>query len=504
MLIIERMIIDILLNFTSIEQLNTFMAQPRNVAIIVGALVAIAAALPGVFLLLRKMALTSDAISHTVLLGIVVAFMIMVGLGANPDLNSPLLLIGAAAAGVVTVMLTEAIYRSGLVKADAALGLAFPFLFALAIILISHYVDNVHLDEDAVLVGEIGVAYANINVHCYEQCDSITITPDDARAEFGRRCTNCSAGGLSPRDPEAEFETYCINCGTHTAAEAWRERLIDSPPVQVRWPRAITTMGLIALVNIIFITLFYKELKLVSFDEALAGALGFRPTVLHYTLMILVSLTAVAAFDAVGSILVVAFFIIPVATAYLLTDRLSLIIILSPIFGIAGVYWGYDLARGYFWGLPLDGVLQWLDSIIELNGYTTWNTSISAAMVLMLAAIFVVVWMMSPRYGLIATIINRRLRRLQFEDQMLLVHLYNHLGGEREAEELALETLHQHLQWPRMKLERVLARVRLRQLAKIQHGQVYITQAGIEAVRNFAEQNLPVEHQEQIIRAVGD
>ena len=113
------------------------------------------------------MSLTSDAISHTVLLGIVVAFMVMSSLfGREPSLASVWLIIGAAAAGVATVVLTELIYRSGLVKQDAALGLAFPLLFALAVILVSRFVEDVHLDEDAVMVGEIGVAWANTNSHC--------------------------------------------------------------------------------------------------------------------------------------------------------------------------------------------------------------------------------------------------------------------------------------------------------------------------------------------------
>ena len=94
------------------------------------------------------MSLTSDAISHTVLLGIVVAFLIMTDVfGVAGDTSSPWLILGASLAGVGTVLLTEMLYRSGLVKQDAALGLAFPLLFAIAVILVSRYVDDVHLDE---------------------------------------------------------------------------------------------------------------------------------------------------------------------------------------------------------------------------------------------------------------------------------------------------------------------------------------------------------------------
>src|SRR5690606_25681861 len=155
--LIERLLINLLLQFVSAEQLNAFLGDPQTAATIVGVLVAISGALLGTFLLLRKMSMTSDAISHTVLLGIVVTFLVMVALpGVEPDISSPFLIIGAALSGVATVVLTEAIHRSGLVKADAALGLAFPLLFAIAIILISRFTANVHLDTDAVILGEIG------------------------------------------------------------------------------------------------------------------------------------------------------------------------------------------------------------------------------------------------------------------------------------------------------------------------------------------------------------
>ena len=71
-----------------------------------------------------------------------------------------------------------------------------------------------------------------------------------------------------------------------------------------------------------FIVTFFKELKLTIFDPTLAAALGFSPALVHYAFMGLVSVTAVGAFDAVGSILVVALMIAPPAAAYLLTDRL--------------------------------------------------------------------------------------------------------------------------------------------------------------------------------------
>ena len=130
------------------NRMNTYQLEIQLIA----AVVAVACALPGVFLVLRRMAMMSDAISHTVLLGIVLGFF-LVG-----DLGSPLLIFGAAATGVLTVVLVEVLNRTRLVKEDAAIGLVFPALFSLAVILISRYAGNVHLDMDAVLLGELAFA----------------------------------------------------------------------------------------------------------------------------------------------------------------------------------------------------------------------------------------------------------------------------------------------------------------------------------------------------------
>lgn len=491
MFAVEDFIVRLLLNFTSVDAINAVFSDPRAVAIVVGGLVSIAGAILGTFLLLRQMSLTSDAISHTVLLGIVVAFLVMVAVfGLEPDLSSPWLIVGAALAGVATVVLTELIQRSGLVKEDAALGLAFPFLFAISILLISRFTANIHLDADSVMVGEIGVAWANTNSHCFENCEGVTITPDDPRAETGRRCVNCSSGGINPRSPDAIFEETCSNCGTYTAAEAWRERLIPEPPVLVFFPKSITVLAVIALLNALFVTLFYKELKLATFDAGLAKALGFRPGWLHYALMILVSVTAVGAFDAVGSILVVAFFIIPPVTAYLLTDRLWVMLTLSPIFGALAAITGYDLARGQFLGvLPMSEVLTALDRLVGLGGYTTWNVSISASMVIMAFVFFLLAWVFAPRQGLISRAIRRRTQQQGFADQMVLGHIYHHHERPEASAELAADTLYTHLGWSPARMGLTLARLRALQLVEVRDNHVTLTARGERLVRDFLREN---------------
>lgn len=484
---LERLLIELLLRVTDAATLNALLGDPQTTALLTGLLVALAAALPGTFLLLRKLSMTTDAISHTVLLGIVLAFLLLAAVpGLEADLNSPLLILGAALAGVATVLLTGALQRSGLVKADAALGLVFPLLFAIAIILISRLTADIHLDSDAVILGEIGVVWADARSHCLQDCAPLHITPDDPRAEAGRRCVNCAEAGIGPRDPRAQFEEFCSNCGSYTAAEAWRARLVPQPPLLVFWPRAITAMLLTALLNLAFVTFLYKELKLTSFDPALAAALGLRPALMNTLLMVLVSITAVAAFDAVGSVLVVAFFIIPPATALLLSDRLVHILLLAPLAGMLASLTGYEFSRGNFLGIAqVSDLLVTLDRWVGLDGYTLWNTSISAAIVLMMFFFFLLAWLFSPRQGLLSTLLQRRARRRHFADQLLLGHVHNHQGTAEAASELAQAGLHHHLNWSPQKTRRVLARVRLRKLVRVEDGVLQLTARGERSVREF-------------------
>ncbi|MFW3505301.1 metal ABC transporter permease [Aerococcus viridans] len=116
---------------------------------------AISCALLGVFLVLKNMAMVADALSHTVLLGIVLGYFIAGGL------DSPILFVGAALFGVMTVYAIEYVVNKFAIQSDAATGLVFTLLFALAIILISKYARNVHLDVDVVLSGE--VVFATLN-----------------------------------------------------------------------------------------------------------------------------------------------------------------------------------------------------------------------------------------------------------------------------------------------------------------------------------------------------
>ncbi|TXE17882.1 metal ABC transporter permease [Psychroserpens burtonensis] len=242
---------------------------------LIASLVAIACAIPGTFLVLRKMAMISDAISHSILPGIVVGFFI------TQDLNSPLLILLAALTGVITVVLVEYIQKTGLVKEDTAIGLVFPVLFSIGVIMIAKNANDVHLDIDAVLLGELAFA------------------PFDRLLISG------------------------IDVG----------------------PKSLWVIGVILLITIVLLLAFFKELKLSTFDKGLAASLGFSPVILHYGLMTVSSITTVGSFDAVGAILVVALMIAPAATAYLLTTDLKKMLVLSIIFGVVSAISGYWFAH---------------------------------------------------------------------------------------------------------------------------------------------------------------
>lgn len=496
MMPLEGLLIEFLLTFLSRDELNAFLRSPQNTATLIGGLIAISGALLGTFLLLRGMALTSDAISHTVLLGIVVAFLLMTHVfRVEGDTSSPWLIIGASLAGLGTVLLTEMLYRSGLVRQDAALGLAFPLLFAIAVILVSRFVDDAHLDEDAVLVGEIGLAWANTNSHCFENCESVTVTDDHPAAKTTRQCVNCRELGISPRDERAEFIEFCGNCGVYEPAQAWSAGLIDSKPALIFFPKSISVALVMTLLTLAFVLLFYKELKLSTFDPALAKALGFRPALMNYALMALVSLVAVGAFDAVGSILVIAFFIIPPAAAYLLTDRLALMLLLSPLIGGAGAVFGYDLARGLLFGvLPIGDAIALINRLFGLELVEKWDSSISASMVLMIFLFFLLAWVFSPRYGLISTALRRANSRRLFDDQVVLAHIHNHQFTAQAATELRVETLHIHFRWTRRKMGRVLARLRALNCIRIVSGGAVLTERGEERVHRFRATMLEAHH----------
>ncbi|KQL34656.1 MULTISPECIES: metal ABC transporter permease [Bacillaceae] len=278
--------------------------------LLTGAMVGITCGLTGVFLILRKTAMIADAISHTVLFGIVVAFMI------TQSLNGFWMLLGAAIAGLLTTYLVQVLQSGGL-QEDAAIGVVFTSLFALGVLFITLFAGNVHLDVEHVLMGEIAFV---------------------------------------------PWDTWSI--------------------LGFTMPKAVWMLSIVLVLNVLFLVLFYKEIKLSTFDPVFALSIGLPIIVMHYSYMTLVSLTTVAAFDSVGAVLVVAMLIGPAATAYLISKSVRSMIFWSMTFGVTAAITGYYLAK-------------------------LWNTSIAGMMAAMIGIIFMLVFLFMPHDGIVWKMITR-------------------------------------------------------------------------------------------------
>ncbi|EZH71771.1 zinc ABC transporter permease [Aquimarina atlantica] len=346
---------------------------------LIASLVAIACAIPGTFLVLRKMALITDAISHSILPGIVIGFFI------THDLSSPLLIILAAASGVLTVVLVEFIQKTGLVKEDTAIGLVFPALFSIGIILIAQNANDVHLDVDAVLLGELAFA---------------------------------------------PFDRLLIG-GTDVG------------------PKSLWIIGIILLITLGLLFAFFKELKVSTFDAGLASALGLSPVVMHYGLMTVSSITTVGAFDAVGAILVIALMITPAATAYLLTNDLKKMLVLSVIFGVSSAITGYWIAHAL-------------------------DTSISGSMTTVLGLVFLFVYLFAPNKGLFSVLYRQKQQRIEVSLLTFLLHLGNH----QEEEERHVKHLNEHINWQKVQSKSVLNLALKNNMITINNDIVSLTKKG--------------------------
>lgn len=269
--------------------------------ILLGALIAVSCGLLGCYLVLRKMAMIGDAISHAVLPGIVLAYLFS---GTRETLP---MLIGAAVLGVLTTVIIELFYKRARLQIDASIGITFTWLFAIGIILISLFTGEVDLDQDCVLYGEIA---------------------------------------LSPLD------LWVTDSGLNMG------------------PRALWIGSGLLLLILIFIKVGYKGLFITTFNEEFAKAIGISVAVWHYALMGAVSLTTVVSFESVGAILVVAFLIVPPSTAYLITNNLKKMLLLTAVFGILSAIGGYFLA-------------------------TAINGSIAGAMASVTGFLFLIVWIVT-------------------------------------------------------------------------------------------------------------
>jgi len=298
--------------------------------VVVGVLAALACSLLGNFLVLRKMSMMGDAISHAVLPGLAIAFLIT---GARASFS---MFLGAAIVGVLTAVFTQWISKFGNVDRGASMGIVFTTLFALGLLLIVQAADSVDLDPGCVLYG------------------AIETTPLDV---------------------------------------IWRPEFFG---VGLEVPRAAVVLAAVVLLNLAFVIGFFKELRISSFDPELATTMGINANLMHYLLMTLVAITTVAAFEAVGSIIVIAMLIVPAAAAHLLADRLVTMIVISGVLAMLSALLGHISA------LIVPG---WFGFVDESG--RSLSTSTSGMMAVTAGFLFTLVLLFAPRYGVLSKLFGR-------------------------------------------------------------------------------------------------
>ena len=300
-------------------------------AVLVAVLAATSCGLLGNFLVLRRQALIGDAISHVALPGIVVGFLI-----AGTITTWPLML-GAMGAAVIAAGLIETIRRIGRLEAGAAMGVVFTTMFAAGIVLLEQTgATNTHIDAEHALYGNL-----------------------EATLWLG--------------------------------LTAWSDLLTAA--AYAAMPRQLLTLIGVTAVIAVLITAFFKELKVTTFDAGLAASLGLPVRTISTALIVIVAVAAVAAFEAVGSILVIAMFICPAATARMLTDNLARQLWISVgVASVAGIG-GYVLAA-------LGPQLWGSEHALSATG-----------MIAVVAGLLQVIAMVAaPRYGVLARALRARRR----------------------------------------------------------------------------------------------
>ncbi len=325
--------------------------------VIVGVLGAASCALLGNYLVLRRMSMMGDAISHAVLPGLAIAFIVS---GSRDSLP---MLIGAILIGVLTTLFIQVIDRLSGLDRGASMGVVFTTLFALGLILIKQAADHVDLDPSCVLYG------------------AIELTPLDTYLWFG-----------------------------------------------VEIPRAAVTNGAMLLINIIFVILFFKELRITSFDPGLATTIGINANLMQYLLMTLVAATTIAAFESVGSILVIAMLIVPGAAAHLLTDRMGPMLLISLLFA------------------AISAVLGHVGAITIPTWFGFQDTSTAGMMAFTAGVLFSLVMLFAPRYGMISRFVHQFLLGIKIVRDDILGFLYRyHELAEADASPVTIDQVREAL-----------------------------------------------------------
>ncbi|WP_144658245.1 metal ABC transporter permease [Candidatus Phytoplasma pini] len=339
-------------------------------------LTSITCSILGNFLILQKKSMLVDAISHSILLGIVISVLF------TKDLSSPWLIIGATVTGILTSYLSELLSNNEKINEDASIGITFSLFFAIAIIVIGINlggIKNAHVDIDAAILGD---------------------------------------------------------------------------PNLLTFDKNIRILGILIL-NILFITFFYKELKINSFDKAFTASLGFSTFFLNYMLITLISLTSVITFDAVGVILVIALMIGPAATTLLFTKNLCHSILISILISFLSAHLGYCIS-----------ILTDLPS-----------SSLTAFIVFIF---FLLVFFFEPTQGIILKFFHHRSRKKDFIVINLLIHLEN---NEKKNKINYLNQIIQDLKNYSLNYEKYIKKALEKKYIIIQNQKIFLTILGKEILQ---------------------
>lgn len=274
-------------------------------ALLATLIVALACALLGNYLLLKKESLLGDSISHSILPGIVIAYMV----GGSRSIIP--VFIGSMLAGILSSIFIWLLVRFGRTEPSSAMGVVFSIFFALGVVLIeSASLSGIDLDPDCLLHGQVETIFWL---------------------------------------PNSGVEISVLNA-------------LNNLPLEV-------VSSFIVLLFVVFsVVLFWKELSLLCFDRGLCQSQGFKPIFLELFLLILVSVAVVASFKIVGSILVVALLVVPPACARLLTNSLRLQFLYSLVFAMLGVIIGYGLATRANLIFNINGALNVAGSVATVLG----------------------------------------------------------------------------------------------------------------------------------------
>ena len=324
---------------------------PAQKALIGGCMIAVVSGAIGSIIVLRRMVFLTDALSHSMLAGVVCSYLFLRIVMGSDGADGPALLLGAILAGLVTVAMVSFVSRVSRIKEDAAIGMMYTAIFALGAVLASIYRHLIHIDLYHFVVGQVL--------------------------------------GVSDGD--------------------------------------LWAMAVITAVTLSIVILFFRHLQLVAFDRIMAASIGIPVLLLDYTLTACTSLVVVGAVNMVGVIQIVGLMVTPAATAYILCDRLSRMMVLAAIFGVSSVVGGIYL-------------MSW-----------TGNFPPGASIVIVSTAQFMIVLAVAPRYGLIAD----SLRRWRLVPETTVEDV---LGSIRrgKGEPVALQTIQKYVEAPAKQIQRAI------------------------------------------------